>query len=173
LTECQKDSSLEWLEKEMNYGLSDQVRARARVSYVGPAVSQGKRPFSISVKEFLRELESEGFPSNHARQVCSALTGGKFLRENEIQIESIDGPPSKTSTTVVVHYKFSASELQTGEADSLRVEGAEAPSRETPEEWAHRMAERLAGLMKDEIAAMGGGEAFLRWVRGYDEEDAL
>jgi hypothetical protein len=26
--------------------------------------------------------------------------------------------------------------------------------------------------MKNEIAALGGGEAYLRWVRGYDEEDA-
>jgi hypothetical protein len=158
---------------EMNHGLSDQVRARAKVNYVSPAVSRGKSQFSISVKEFLRELESEGFPSNHARQVCSALTGGKFLRENEIQIESIDGPPSKTSTTVIVHYKFLASGLQSGGVDSLREKSAATQSRETPEEWAHRMTERLAGLMKDEIAAMGGGEAFLRWVRGYDEEEAL
>jgi hypothetical protein len=26
--------------------------------------------------------------------------------------------------------------------------------------------------LKEELAEYGGGEAFLRWVRGYDEEEA-
>ncbi len=43
---------------------------------------------------------------------------------------------------------------------------------ETPEEWAHRMTGKLFGLMKDEFAAFGGGEAFLRWVRSEDEDEA-
>jgi hypothetical protein len=30
----------------------------------------------------------------------------------------------------------------------------------------------MRGLLKDELAEYGGGEAFLRWVRGYDEEEA-
>ena len=157
----------------MNYGLSDQVRAYAKTGYVRPASSRGRRSFSIPVKELLRDLETRGFPSNHARQVCTALTSGKFLRENSIQIEAIDGPPSKNSTTVVVHYRFASSESSPNEAASAPVGGGASHSNETPEEWAHRVTGKLSGLMKDEIAAMGGGEAFLRWVRGYDEEDSL
>jgi hypothetical protein len=45
---------------------------------------------------------------------------------------------------------------------------------ETPEEWAHRMTGKLYGLLRDEIAAFGGGDAFLRWVRSdhwVDPED--
>jgi len=30
---------------------------------------------------------------------------------------------------------------------------------------------KLAGLLKDELAEYGGGDAFIRWVRGYDEGD--
>lgn len=156
----------------MNYGLSDQVRAQAKTTYVRPASSRGRRSFSIPVKELLRDLETRGFPSNHARQVCTALTSGKFLRENSIQIEAIDGPPSKNSTTVVVHYKFASQESSPKEA-APELTGSSAGPAETPDEWAHRMTGKLSGLMKDEIAAMGGGEAFLRWVRGYDEEDSL
>jgi hypothetical protein len=43
---------------------------------------------------------------------------------------------------------------------------------ETPEAKALRLTEKLRGLLKEELAEYGGGEAFLRWVRGYDEEDA-
>jgi hypothetical protein len=157
----------------MNYGLSDQVRARAKVSYVHPAASKGRRSFSIPVKELIRDLEGGGFPRNHARQVCTALTSGKFLHENEIQIEAVDGPPSKNSTTVIVHYKFDPSVgIKVGDFKSESVGGSASRPEETPEEWAHRMTGKLFGLMKNEIAALGGGEAYLRWVRGYDEEDA-
>jgi hypothetical protein len=157
----------------MNYGLSDQVRARARAVYVRPAASQGRRVFSIPVKELLRDLESSGFPTNHARQVCTALTGGKFLRENDVRIESVDGPPSKTSTTVVVHYKFAPSESSLSKVsdgtESIREESSES-LKETPEEWAHRLTGKISGILKEELSEFGGGEAFIRWVRGYDEE---
>ncbi len=157
----------------MNYGLSDQVRARATVSYVRPAASRGRRPFSIPVKELLRDLEGSGFPSNHARQVCTALTSGKFLRENELQIETIDGPPSKNSTTVVVHYRFAFPDSQSGSAAPVPGKNSPETPQETPEQWAHRVTGKISGILKDELAEYGGGEAFLRWVRGYDEEDAL
>ena len=43
---------------------------------------------------------------------------------------------------------------------------------ESPEARAKRLVGKLRGLLKDELAEYGGGEAFIRWVRGYDEEDA-
>jgi hypothetical protein len=45
------------------------------------------------------------------------------------------------------------------------------PADETPSERAFRLTEKLRGLLKEELAEYGGGEAFLRWVRGYDEEE--
>jgi hypothetical protein len=47
------------------------------------------------------------------------------------------------------------------------------PPAETPAERAQRLISKLAGLLKDELAEYGGGEAFIRWVRGYDEDDAF
>jgi len=155
----------------MNYGLSDKVRAQAKVSYVNPAAAKGRNSFSISVKELLRKLEGEGFPDNHARQVCTALTGGKFLRENSIQIEAIDGPPSKTSTTVVVHYRFAASEAKVNEGVLPLGKDSAERAQETPEQWAHRVTGKISGILKDELKEYGGGDAFIRWVRGYDEDE--
>lgn len=42
---------------------------------------------------------------------------------------------------------------------------------ESPEEKAQRLIEPLRGLLKEEFAQFGGAEGFLRWVRGYDEEE--
>lgn len=156
----------------MHYGLSDQVRAQATMTYVRPAIQAGKRQFSISVKELLRDLEARGFPANHARQVCMALSSGKFLRENNIDIQSIDGPPSKTSTTVVIHYRLAPEKTHSEQEGQRTVENPIYPANETAEQWAHRLTGKISGLLKDELAEYGGGEAFLRWVRGYDEEDA-
>jgi hypothetical protein len=58
----------------------------------------------------------------------------------------------------------------TGEVGSD--EEAANPCAETPSERAHRLTEKMRGLLKEEIAEYGGGEAFLRWVRGYDEDAA-
>jgi hypothetical protein len=46
------------------------------------------------------------------------------------------------------------------------------PPPETPEEKAFRLTEALRGLLKDEIAAYGGTEGFMRWVRSDEDEDA-
>jgi hypothetical protein len=42
--------------------------------------------------------------------------------------------------------------------------------RPTPERF-KELIDGLTGLMKDEIAAYGGTEGYMRWVRGSDEED--
>jgi hypothetical protein len=155
----------------MNHGLSDKVRARASVSYVRPAIAEGRRQFSIPVKELLGELRAEGFPSNHARQVCTALQKKDFLRENGIEIQDVEGPPSKTSPTVVIHYRVLPNQANINKGTHAERERSANSAEETPEEWAHRVTGKIAGLLKDELAEYGGGEAFIRWVRGYDEED--
>lgn len=148
----------------MNRGLSDRIRARALADYVQPALQAGKTQFSIAV----RDLLSAGFPSRNTPQVCSALQAAKFLREHNLEIERVDGPPKKQGPTVVIHYRVAATPA------SLQVEAecnpASAPVAETPEEWALRLTERLRGLLKEELAEYGGGEAFIRWVRSDEPE---
>lgn len=155
----------------MNLGLSNQVRALAQSKYVHPAIRAGKRHFSIPVRALLQDLQTDGFPARNTPQVCTALQTSKFLRENGLEIEGVDGPPSKMSTTVVVRYRVATSrtqpEIGRGPSEGRGTE----PGEETPEEWAHRLTGKLFGLFKEELAEYGGGEAFLRWVRSDDEEE--
>ncbi len=155
----------------MNYGLSDQVRSVASEKFVLPAIRAGKSEFSVAVRDLMRHLEPLGFPARNWSQLCTAIQAEKFLHAHGLVIEGVDGPPKKLSTTVVVHYRVANPEASSG-STGIQAKLDQASPVETPEEWAHRVTGKLCGLMKDEIAAMGGGEAFLRWVRGYDEEDA-
>lgn len=155
-----------------NLGLSDQVRAMAQSKYVHPAILAGKRQFSIPVRDLLADLQSDGFPGRNTPQVCTALQTAKFLRENGLEIEGVDGPPSKMSTTVVVRYRVANSLTRPG-ARKASPEGEPiASGQETPSDRALRLTEKLRGLLKDEFAEYGGGKAFLRWIRSEDDEAA-
>lgn len=152
--------------------LSDKIRLLAREKYVKPAVENGKAQFTIRVKALWNDLQAEGLPvAGQTPQICSALQTKKFLKENGLEIESVEGPPSKISPTVVVHYRL-AKAAESAEPAKRHERETEPPSEETPEERARRLTEKLRGLLKEELAEYGGAEGFIRWVRGYDEEDA-
>jgi hypothetical protein len=156
----------------MNLGLSDQVRALAKAKYVRPALLAGKRQFSIPVRDLLQALETDGFPGRNTPQVCSALQTSKFLRENGLEIEGVDGPQSKMSTTVVVRYRVADSSARPAIKKNPLEAVQAAPEQEDPDAWALRLTEKLRGLLKEELKEYGGGEAFLRWVRSEDEDAA-
>lgn len=155
----------------MSIGLSDRIRAFAKAKYVYPAVRDGKSRFSIRVRDVNNDLKAEGFPPRHTPQICDALTGRKFLRENGIEIEKVEGPPSGQSPTVVVHYRVGASSQLRSTADAASIQ-EEAAQQEDPSTRAMRLTEKLRGLLKEELAEYGGGEAFLKWVRSEDEDAA-
>lgn len=153
----------------MKISLSDWIRTAARAKFVKPAADAGRKDVSISIRELIGVLEADGFPRNHTPQICNALQTEKFLRANGLKITGIDGPKSKTSTTVVIHYSISGKTL-----DSNAPSGTAMPDSavaEDVEARAQRLTDSLRGLLKKEIAAQGGTEAFIRWVRS-DHEDA-
>jgi hypothetical protein len=154
----------------MNYGLSDQVRTVALEKYVHPAIRAGKVQFSVAVRDLMRHLQADGFPVKNWPQVCTAIRTEKFLRTNGLEIEGIDGPPSKESPTVVVRYRV-ATPMKTSEVSRILPERAAIdPDEETPSQRAFRLTEKMRGLLKEELAEYGGGEAFLRWIRSEDED---
>jgi hypothetical protein len=150
----------------MDISLSDEVRALALRKYVQPAKRAGKTELSIAVKDLLKDLDKTMFHGNRVPLVCSAIRTRGFQRENGLEITSVDGPRSKTSPTVVVHYRIGAE----GRAEGSELTTSEAPVAEDSEARAYRLTEKVRGLLKEEIAAYGGAEAFMRWVRGHDEE---
>jgi hypothetical protein len=156
----------------MHHGLSDQVRSVAEEKYVHPAIQAGKDHFSIAVRDLMDILHAQGFPARNWPQICTAIQTDKFLRTNNLEIESVEGPPSKQSTTVVVRYRVTGNKTRVlSETTPQRARIPEA-REETPDEWAFRVTEKIRGILKDEIAQFGGAEGYIRWVRGYDEEDS-
>ena len=154
----------------MKQGSSDLVRAMVSEKHVLPALHDGKSHFSVAVKDVMAELVAHGFPPGNTPQVCTAMRKKSFLREHGIEIEGIDGPPSKMSTTVVYRYRRADQRPRPTRSGEQPV--TNAAGTETPEEWAHRLTGKLSGLLKEELAEYGGGEAFLRWVRSEDEDAA-
>ena len=149
---------------------TDRIREIASEKYVRPALKRGESHIVIRVKELQAELYRDGFPTGRTPMVCSALRGKKFLNENNLEIEKIEGPPSRQSTTVVYHYRHTGgvhAPLAVAERD-----GIEESSTETSVEWARRLAGKMRGLLREELAAYGGGEAFIKWVRSDDKDAA-
>jgi hypothetical protein len=156
----------------MNRGSSDQVRAIAKEKYVKPALDSGKTRFAVAVKDLWEDLVARGFPPANVPQVCTALRKKEFLRENGLEIEGIDGPPSKQSTTVVVRYRVSGINSHVQSMERAPENRPVVADGETPEQWALRVTDKIRGLLKNEIAEMGGAEAFIRWVRSEGEDEA-
>lgn len=150
----------------MQFELSDLVRAYARQVYVDPAKKDRRRKFPIPVKELHETLvANHGFPRQNVPQVCSALRSKKFLRQLGLEIERVDGPPSKTSTTVVFHYRFR------DEPPGDQGDRGQSPTEPGEERSPQAALARMRGLMREEFAAYGGGEAFLKWLRTDPERD--
>jgi hypothetical protein len=150
----------------MTFKQSDRVRGIVLERYVQPALNAGRDRLLIRARDVLKDAEAtQGFPRGRTPLVCNVLQSNKLLKEAGLEIERVEGPPSRQSRTVVVHYRV-VSARAGGE------NGATPPPAETPAARAFRLTEKLRGLMKDEIAARGGTEGFMRWVRSDSDEDA-
>lgn len=148
----------------MHGEMSNRIRSYAEHEYVAPARREGRKRFTIPVREVLNTfVEREGLPRQNVPQVCQALRSPrKFLDPLGLEIEKVDGPEKQTSTTVVFHYRFRGEPSRDKGNGSVAVAGADRG--ESP-------VAKLYGLMRDEFAAYGGGEAFLRWLRTDPEKD--
>lgn len=155
----------------MKFRQSDRVRGIVQERYVQPAIAAGNTRLSIRVRDVLKDAEATpDFPRGRTPMVCSVLQSHKFLNETGLEIESIEGPPSRQSRTVVVHYKVAK---HMGAADrSPAVQQGPVTERvvEEPAAKAKRLTDKLRGLLKAELAEYGGAEGFLQWIRSDDEQ---
>ena len=146
---------------------SDRIREIVVERYVRPALQAGESHFSIPAREVLKLAESsEGFPRGRTPLVCEVLQGKKLLDQSGLEIERVEGPPSKQSRRVVVHYRV-LHNLSRGEVT------AEPAVKEDSAAWAKRLTDKLRGLLKEELAEYGGAEGFMKWVRSDDDEDIV
>src|ERR1700677_1291091 len=84
---------------------ADRIRSLVAERYVVPVRKAGSSRLSIKVRDVLGDVAKENFPRGRTPLICEVLQGKKFLTQQGLEIESIDGPPSKQSPTVVVHYR--------------------------------------------------------------------
>ena len=119
---------------------SQRVREYAEQQFVRPARRRGESTVRIVAGEVHRALRLE----NRIPQVCAALKSGKFLVDNHLMLDRMEGPPSGMSTTATFTYRL---------LDENHGESAESPLN------------RLWGAGKDVFQSLGGGEAFIRAER--------
>ncbi|MGA7157518.1 MAG: hypothetical protein WBY53_11755 [Acidobacteriaceae bacterium] len=138
------------------YGTTDKVRQRAAIEYIEPARRSGATRVHIHSGNFNKHLvQNRVLPPNRLPLVCNALKSRKFLEDNNLQLEKVDGPPSGVSSTVV--YTFSLNPLR----------GSDKPSN-TPQPPDTFL--QLRGILKSTYKKLGGGEKFQKSQRETWEE---
>jgi hypothetical protein len=123
---------------------TDRVREYARREYIDPARSRRQSTVRIVAGEVQKAVRL----TNRVPLVCQALKSTKFLTENHLILEKVEGPPSGMSTTVTFTYRILD---DGGRQNATEPEGD--PFR------------RLRGVAKEVFRSLGGGEAFLRGER--------
>ena len=128
-------------QRELKMRDADRIREYASEKYVLPARQQKQKRLSIRAGDVVRDLKLRG----STPAVCSALRTREFLRSNDLRLVDTSGPESGQSTTVVYTYEFA---------------GTQKSPPQTEDSWS-----RLRGALKDVLAELGGGEAYLRGER--------
>ncbi len=140
---------------------SDQIRKYTREKYIEPAVANGKREIQVRAGDVHKALALR----NRVPVVCQALESKTFLRENNLVLESKEGPPSGLSTSVVFTYRVADSK-----PSAQNPAAAETPSSENPSARFLGLLQ-LKGVGKELFASLGGGENFIRSERKAFAED--
>jgi hypothetical protein len=142
--------------------LHQAIREIAR-EFVSDARRKKQAEFAIAVRELMGRAKDAGISTaGRTPAFCSAIQTKEFLEDDRLdeglEIVRVDGPESKRSTTVVVHYRFRG-----GADPAARSEG---PARVIDRDNDPLM--RLRGVLKG--AMREGAAAFLRELR-RDKED--
>ncbi len=133
---------------------SDLIRKYAREKYIEPAISLGARKIQVRVGDVHKALALK----NRVPVVCQALESKTFLRENNLVLESKQGPPSGLSTSVIFTYRI---------ADSVPTQPPPAAVDVAAENPSVRYLGllQLKGVGKELFASLGGSENFIRAER--------
>src|SRR5689334_22040965 len=81
---------------------ADRVREYARRHYIEPAKVRRQSTVRIVVGAIHKGVGL----NNRVPLVCQALKSHKFLRENHLVLEKMEGPPAGISTTVAFTYRL-------------------------------------------------------------------
>src|SRR5262245_33085118 len=127
----------------MSESIAEKVRQYAAKHYIRPAKSRNERTVQIRAGDIHKALGLQ----NKLPNVCQAIKGPRFLQENGLVIDHVEGHPSGLGSRVLITYRLNPS---TNEADRRP---AESPLM------------RLWGVGKEVFQSLGGAEAFIRSER--------
>jgi hypothetical protein len=134
-----------------NYGSTDKVRRTAAEQYIVPARRRSEKVVTIHSGAFGKFLvQNKILPPNRFPIICNALKSAKFLKENHLILEEIQGPPSGNSSTVTFVYKV----------EPLPSGSHSAPKNRSEVSSGSFMS--LRGIMKSAYEKLGGAEVFHR-----------
>lgn len=122
---------------------TERSRMYAAQHYVEPARRRGDKTVQITAGEVHKAL---GF-KQRVPAVCQALQSRKFIEENRLTLEKIEGPPSGQSTRARFCYR-------------LNDGGRPGEEKAVDDPFL-----KLRGIAKDAFLKLGGGEAFIRRER--------
>ena len=133
---------------------TDQTKKHVIATYVKPARVKGEDVVQIRVGAIQKEL---GW-TNRTPSVFSTLSSKEFQQEAGVElIEKRGGPPSGgPSTTVQFVYRvLNEQEVR---------QGSESRTKPIPNGAG---LEKIYGILTDDFAALGGGEAYLKAERNW------
>jgi hypothetical protein len=133
---------------------SDEIRKYAREMYVEPAMAKGQREVRVRAGDVHKALAMK----NRVPIVCQALESKRFLKENNLVLESKEGPPSGLSTSVIFTYRI-------GKEQQSQTDRNLPSARGRYKNPALLELLKLKGIGKELFASLGGGENFLRSER--------
>jgi hypothetical protein len=139
--------------------LHEQIRGIAERDFIKHSRAAGKSEFVIAVRDLMAKAQAAGLStSGRTPAFCKAIQTIDFLEDNGLELSSIEGPPSKQSTTVVVHYRF----RNLPNSSARLAEPSPVASSEDP-------LMRLRGVLKG--AMREGAAAFLHELRRDRENE--
>ncbi|MGH9465901.1 MAG: hypothetical protein ACRD1Y_00970 [Terriglobales bacterium] len=117
-----------------NKGASQRVQGLLLAQFIEPARRRRQGTVRVVAGDIVRSLQLR----NCTPLVCTAMQAQRFLRQNQLEVVKVEGPPSGQSTTVAVTYRV---------GDSAR--GGD-------------LFHGLRGILREAFATEGGGEKALK-----------
>ncbi|HJZ95773.1 MAG TPA: hypothetical protein VKE70_04665 [Candidatus Solibacter sp.] len=126
----------------MNSMTTQQIREFVVREYIEPARRMRQRSVTVRAGDVHKKVKLK----NRVPLVCQALSSKKFLTDNHLKLERLDGPKSGLSTTSAFTYRLDDQPDETASKHPISFVD-------------------IIGIGKEVFQKLGGGEAFIRKER--------
>jgi 5-methylcytosine-specific restriction enzyme B len=114
---------------------ANRIREHVRLNHIEPSRSRGQAVVQVRAGDIRREMRLGG---DQTAAICSALKTQKFLDENRLIREKLEGPPKKMGASVVFTFRLRDEPVQSGPAADdpmLKLYGIAKNLFDRPGDW--------------------------------------